>query len=240
MGGYRRCRDGSRAGIRCHDGIAGSIDLISIKQGGRIIGLGLLFGTLIVRLFMTPSIAALLGRWSWSPLRVRSRPIGHQAHGRLGVCVSQTDSHCGGAGLGRNDAAGLAHADPDTEFADQLHTYGIYGQKDQPVVAAADATDDYPIARRMLTTTCTAEQIMAAARDVEPVHYERYTVDYKNHSAQVQRLTQDKMHWFYSLILSSAEPTLRNWQLISPITDVRVAESGQAFFNTKGGPAHHR
>ncbi len=26
--------------------------------------------------------------------------------------------------------AGLAHADLDTEFADQLHTYGIYGQKD--------------------------------------------------------------------------------------------------------------
>ena len=26
--------------------------------------------------------------------------------------------------------AGLAHADPGTECADQLHTYGIYGQKD--------------------------------------------------------------------------------------------------------------
>ena len=49
----------------------------------------------------------------------------------------------------------------------------------QPVVAAADATDDYPIPRRMLTTTCTAEQIMAAARDVELVYYERYMVDYR-------------------------------------------------------------
>ena len=35
---------------------------------------GLLFDTLIVRSFMTPSIAALLGRWFWWPMRVRSRP----------------------------------------------------------------------------------------------------------------------------------------------------------------------
>jgi Protein of unknown function (DUF732) len=25
---------------------------------------------------------------------------------------------------------GIAHADPDTDFAAELHTYGIYGQKD--------------------------------------------------------------------------------------------------------------
>jgi hypothetical protein len=33
-----------------------------------------LFDTLIVRSFMTPSIAALLGRWFWWPLGVRPRP----------------------------------------------------------------------------------------------------------------------------------------------------------------------
>ena len=49
-------------------------DLLSIGQGGTTIGLGLLFDTLIVRSFMTPSIAALLGRWFWWPLKVRSRP----------------------------------------------------------------------------------------------------------------------------------------------------------------------
>ncbi|TPG37126.1 DUF732 domain-containing protein [Mycolicibacterium hodleri] len=27
-------------------------------------------------------------------------------------------------------AAGLAHADPDTDFANELHVYGIYGPKD--------------------------------------------------------------------------------------------------------------
>jgi RND superfamily putative drug exporter len=49
-------------------------DLLSISQVGTTIGIGLLFDTLVVRAFMTPSIAALLGRWFWWPQRVRPRP----------------------------------------------------------------------------------------------------------------------------------------------------------------------
>ncbi|MCV7426913.1 MMPL/RND family transporter [Mycobacterium montefiorense] len=49
-------------------------DLKVLGQIGTTIGLGLLFDTLIVRSFMTPSIAALLGRWFWWPKLVRSRP----------------------------------------------------------------------------------------------------------------------------------------------------------------------
>ena len=49
-------------------------DLRTIGQLGTTIGLGLLFDTLVVRSFMVPSIAALLGRWFWWPLDVRSRP----------------------------------------------------------------------------------------------------------------------------------------------------------------------
>ncbi len=49
-------------------------DLVTVAQLGTTIGLGLLFDTLVVRAFMTPSIAALLGRWFWWPQRVRSRP----------------------------------------------------------------------------------------------------------------------------------------------------------------------
>ena len=49
-------------------------DLRMIGQVGTTIGLGLLFDTLVVRAFMTPSIAALLGRWFWWPQRVRPRP----------------------------------------------------------------------------------------------------------------------------------------------------------------------
>jgi putative drug exporter of the RND superfamily len=49
-------------------------DLRIIGQVGTTIGLGLLFDTLVVRSFMTPSIAALLGRWFWWPQIVRQRP----------------------------------------------------------------------------------------------------------------------------------------------------------------------
>lgn len=49
-------------------------DLRTMGQVGSTIGLGLLFDTLVVRAFMTPSIAALLGRWFWWPQRVHPRP----------------------------------------------------------------------------------------------------------------------------------------------------------------------
>ncbi|CAJ1501463.1 RND family transporter [[Mycobacterium] burgundiense] len=50
-------------------------DLVTIGQLGATIGVGLLFDTLVVRAFMTPSIAALLGRWFWWPQRVHPRPV---------------------------------------------------------------------------------------------------------------------------------------------------------------------
>ena len=49
-------------------------DLRIIGQVGSTIGIGLLLDTLVVRALMTPSIAALLGRWFWWPQRVRQRP----------------------------------------------------------------------------------------------------------------------------------------------------------------------
>jgi RND superfamily putative drug exporter len=52
-------------------------DLRSIGQAGSTIGLGLLFDTLVVRSLMTPSVAALLGRWFWWPQRVRRRPASY-------------------------------------------------------------------------------------------------------------------------------------------------------------------
>jgi putative drug exporter of the RND superfamily len=45
-------------------------DLRIIGQFGTTVGIGLLFDTLVVRSLMTPSIAALLGRWFWWPQRV--------------------------------------------------------------------------------------------------------------------------------------------------------------------------
>lgn len=49
-------------------------DLRTVGQVGTTIALGLLFDTLVVRAFMMPSIAALLGRWFWWPQQVRTRP----------------------------------------------------------------------------------------------------------------------------------------------------------------------
>ncbi|BBX98834.1 MMPL/RND family transporter [Mycobacterium lacus] len=57
-------------------------DLRIIGQVGTTIGLGLMFDTLVVRSFMTPAIAALLGRWFWWPMRVPSRAS--TAHRGLG------------------------------------------------------------------------------------------------------------------------------------------------------------
>jgi putative drug exporter of the RND superfamily len=48
--------------------------MVVVAQMGTTIGMGLLFDTLVIRAFMTPSIAALLGRWFWWPQMVRPRP----------------------------------------------------------------------------------------------------------------------------------------------------------------------
>lgn len=57
--------------------------MIVIAQVGTTIGLGLLFDTLVVRAFMTPSIAALLGPWFWWPRTVRRRPLTAGPQGAL-------------------------------------------------------------------------------------------------------------------------------------------------------------
>ena len=68
-----------------------------------------------------------------------------------------------------------------------------------PGIAAADATDEYPIPSNMLKTTCTVDQYMAAVRDTNPVYYERYMIDYNNKSPEVQRWARDRITWFFSM-----------------------------------------
>jgi RND superfamily putative drug exporter len=48
-------------------------DLKVMAQVGSTIALGLLFDTLIVRSFMTPALAALLGKWFWWPKVIRQQ-----------------------------------------------------------------------------------------------------------------------------------------------------------------------
>jgi RND superfamily putative drug exporter len=45
-------------------------DVVTIAQVGSTIGVGLLIDTLVVRTFVVPAIAVLLGRWFWWPRRI--------------------------------------------------------------------------------------------------------------------------------------------------------------------------
>jgi hypothetical protein len=67
-----------------------------------------------------------------------------------------------------------------------------------PKTATADSTEDFPIPRRMIATTCDAEQYLAAVRDTSPVYYERYMIDYNNHQQYAQAV-QEKVHWFFGM-----------------------------------------
>ncbi|QZA07560.1 RND family transporter [Mycolicibacter heraklionensis] len=64
-------------------------DLRIIGQIGTTIGLGLMFDTLIVRSFMTPSIAALLGRWFWWPINVLPHVGGKAARHRQAAALAR-------------------------------------------------------------------------------------------------------------------------------------------------------
>ncbi|MDD7812494.1 RND family transporter [Mycobacterium sp. CSUR Q5927] len=67
-------------------------DLRIIGQIGTTIGLGLLFDTLIVRAFMTPSIAALMGRWFWWPINVLPHVGGKAARQREAAAEHAADA----------------------------------------------------------------------------------------------------------------------------------------------------
>ncbi|WP_373692392.1 RND family transporter [[Mycobacterium] kokjensenii] len=67
-------------------------DLRIIGQIGTTIGLGLMFDTLIVRAFMTPSIAALLGRWFWWPINVLPHVGGKAARHRVAAERARRDA----------------------------------------------------------------------------------------------------------------------------------------------------
>ena len=107
-------------------------------------------------------------------------------------------------------------------------------------VAAADATDDYPIPNRILRTSCTAEQIMAAARDVVPIYYERYMTDYNNKSPELQQAAQDRMHWIFGMDYAGrrqySEDTATN-AFYEPLS-WQWPNWAKLFFNNKGVAAH--
>ena len=102
--------------------------------------------------------------------------------------------------------------------------------------AAADATDDYPIPNRILKTTCTVDQYMAAARDVEPIYYQRYMIDYHNRPVDVENAARDRIYWFFSLDYAGrrqySEDTATNVYYEQMAT--HWGNWAKLFFNNKG------
>jgi hypothetical protein len=80
---------------------------------------------------------------------------------------------------------------------------------------------------------------MAAARDSDPVYYERYMIDYNNKSPQIQQATRDKMHWFFSM--DYARRRAYSEELVTNFADpltVAWPNHAKLFFNNKGVAAH--
>ena len=81
----------------------------AVGQVGITIGLGLLFDTLIVRSFMMPSIAAMLGRWFWWPMNVYSRAarvddrVGNEDTAEIAVPAGVAHRHGNGHGNGHSN-----------------------------------------------------------------------------------------------------------------------------------------
>ena len=112
---------------------------------------------------------------------------------------------------------------------------GAFAATAFPASAAADATDDYPIPHRIIVTTCTAEQILAAARDFAPIYYERYIIDKHNKSPEVQQAAIDNAHYFFSL--SPQDRRAHSEQMATNFADPMTASWpnwAKIFFNNKG------
>jgi len=101
-----------------------------------------------------------------------------------------------------------------------------------PKTASADSTEDFPVPRRQIATTCDAEQYLAAVRDTSPVYYERYMIDFNNHP-NLQQATIDKAHWFYSLSPAQRRDYSEHFYNGDPLTFAWV-NNMKIFFNNKG------
>ncbi|MDT7760903.1 MAG: hypothetical protein QOC63_323 [Mycobacterium sp.] len=68
-----------------------------------------------------------------------------------------------------------------------------------------------------MITTCTAEQIIAAAKDFAPIYYKRYITDKHNKPPEVQQSAIDSAHYFYAL--SPADRTASSEQMATNFAD---------------------
>ena len=109
-----------------------------------------------------------------------------------------------------------------------------------PPVGSADASDDYPIPSRILKTTCTVDQYMAAVRDTDPVYYERYMIDYNNRPLDIQQGARDRIYSFFSLDYAGTAAVFgghRDQRLLRADGN-SLGNWAKLFFNNKGVAAH--
>ncbi len=84
---------------------------------------------------------------------------------------------------------------------------------------------------------------MAAARDVEPVYYERYMIDYNNKPVADQQGAQDRIHWFFSMDYAGRRQVLRehgHQRVLREQLSWRWPNWAKLFFNNKGVVGQHR
>lgn len=102
--------------------------------------------------------------------------------------------------------------------------------------ASADATDEYPIPKRIWQTPCDAEQVLAAVRDTSPIYYERYMIDKGNRPADVQQDAVDRINWFFNL--APFDRRAYSEEVATNIYGEPMAQRwgnwAKAFFNNKG------
>ncbi len=102
--------------------------------------------------------------------------------------------------------------------------------------AAADATDDYPIPKRIWQTPCDAEQVLQGVRDTSPVYYERYMIDKSNRPADVQQAAVDRINWFFNM--APADRRAYSEEIATNVYGEPLAGRwgnwAKAFFNNKG------
>lgn len=105
-----------------------------------------------------------------------------------------------------------------------------------PGIASADASDDYPIPNRIMRTTCTVDQYMAAVRDTEPIYYSRYMIDYNNRGPDIDQMARDRIYWFFSMDYAGrrqySEDTATNVYYEQVAT--HWGNWAKVFFNNKG------
>ncbi|EFV15105.1 DUF5078 domain-containing protein [Segniliparus rugosus] len=119
----------------------------------------------------------------------------------------------------------------------------------QGEVAAADpnddwsdgyfhSTDQYPIPKLMLLTTCTPDQMLAVVKKTDPREFARWMTEFKVHSPEVQ---QGAIIWAKAFF--SMEPGVRGPRrdvseriagTFGDLTDLAFADHAKIFFSNHG------